>query len=168
MKKNRTTPSQENYIEHIYRLSTNGPVRQAMLSKKLGIQRASVTKFVGSLVRDGFVCAESAGEIILTDAGKTLAREIIRRDDCLTRFLVEICGMTPEDADPEVHRLEHVLSEDVLIRLEVLVEFAASSEAWLKRLHHRMAIAAKHRELNNDALDVGASTTHPGAPCEKF
>ncbi|MCG8635830.1 MAG: metal-dependent transcriptional regulator [Desulfobacterales bacterium] len=168
MKKTRTTPSQENYIEHIYRLSATGPVRQAMLSKKLGIQRASVTKFVASLARDGFVCAESAGEIILTKAGKTLAREIIRRDECLTRFLVEICGMTPEEADPEVHRLEHVLSDEVLTRMEVLVGFATSSEAWLKRLHLRMDAAVKRRRSDTAALDIGASTTHPGARYEKY
>ncbi len=167
MEKIKTTPSQENYIEHIYRLSEHGPVRQSMLSKKLGIQRSSINRFIGTLVKDGFVEGDDSGDIVLTDKGITVARAIIRRDDCLTRFLVDVCAMTPEHADPEVHRLEHVLSDAVLTRLEVLVDFASSSDAWLKRLHYRIG-ELHEKDKGQGSTDVGTSATHPGMPHEKY
>jgi Mn-dependent DtxR family transcriptional regulator len=74
--------------------------------------------------------------------------------------------MSEDNADPEVHRLEHVLDEEVLCRLEVLVEFATSSQAWLRRLHHR--IDQLTRRMSKDAeIAVGTSSVHGGLSEEK-
>lgn len=161
-----TTPSQENYIEWIYRLSLRGPVRAAQLADKLGIQRSSVTRSVGVLVEKGLVIHESHREISLTESGHRLGQAIVRRDECLTRLLVEVLAVSPEQADPEVHRLEHVISEDLLLRLETLVSFATSSPAWVKRLNHRIQNALAS-QTNATGIQVGCSPVHPGYSCEK-
>ena len=67
-----------------------------------------------------------------------VGRALVRRSDCLTRFLVEILGMDHEAAVPEVHRLEHVLGSEVQCRLEALVAFAASSPAWVGQLRKQL------------------------------
>lgn len=161
MEKIITTPAQENYIETIYSLSLNGPVRPSALAKKLGVKRASVSKFITSLVANGLVNHVPRGEISLTSKGVKLANSIARRDQCLTRLLVDVCNMAPDDADAEVHRLEHLISDDVLFRLETLVEFASTSRAWLKRLHLRME-TEQPLEREGTGLKVGSSQVHQG------
>jgi DtxR family Mn-dependent transcriptional regulator len=162
----RTTPSEENYLEWIYRFSAQGPVRSKDLADKLGIKPPSVAKAVSSLVRKGLVRRAVRGALSLTAQGEALGRAVVRRDNCLTGLLVDILDMSPEQADPEVHRLEHCLSEDVLNRLETLVDFARSSPAWLKRLHLRV-----NQEPNPDASEgkirVGQTPIHSGRPHEK-
>ena len=162
----KTTPAQENYIQTIYRMSQSGLVRPSELAQRIGVQRASVSKFILSLVRKGFVLHESHGDIELTEKGTALAQAIIRRDECLRRLLVEVCGMDPENAHTEVHRLEHVISDEVLLRLEMLVDFAASSEAWLKRLRYRTNSAWSER-LATEGVKVGETPVHPKQTIEE-
>lgn len=162
-----TTPAQENYIETIYALSLNGPVRPSALARTLGVQRASVSKYITTLVSKGFVEHVPRGEISLTGQGIELAKSIAKRDQCLTRLLVDVCNMAPEDADPEVHRLEHLISDDVLFRLETLVDFACSSSAWLKRLHLRME-SEQPGSAEQVTVTVGTSQVHQGTKQEKM
>ena len=162
----RTSPSEENYLEWIYRFSRSGPVRPKDLAAKLGIKPPSVTKAVTSLVKKGLVRRMSRGVLVLTHQGEKLGREVVRRDKCLTALLVEILDMPPGLADQEVHRLEHVLSEDVLIRLEVLIEFAHLSPAWLRRLHLRVNQALPPDTPKGKIL-VGQTPNHSGFPCKQ-
>jgi DtxR family Mn-dependent transcriptional regulator len=162
----KTTPSQENYIEWIYRLSQKGPVRPAQLAEKLGVTRPSATRAVASLAEKKLVQHKSYGDIRLTEEGKALGRAIVRRDDCLTDLLVTVLGMSPQDAAPEIHRLEHVVSEEVLTRLEVLVRFASSSHAWLKRLRLRIDNAMS-RPSSRGAFLAGCHDVHKGDPSKK-
>ncbi|HBH28948.1 MAG TPA: hypothetical protein DDX99_08915 [Desulfofustis sp.] len=154
-----TTPAQENYVEAIYTLSLKGPVRSSALAETLGVKRASVSKFITGLVASGLVTHLPRKEITLTTRGVALAHSIARRKRCLTRLLVDICNMAPADADGEIHRLEHVLSDEVLHRLETLVEFGSSSSGWLKRLHLRMAADPPHTA---EHMAVGSSLMHQG------
>ena len=161
-----TTPAQENYVEAIYYLSLKGPVRPSALASALGVKRASVSKYIATLVERGLVTHEPRGELILTDSGLELAQSILRRDRCLTRLLVDVCNMPAEEADPEVHRLEHLISDKVLLRLETLVEFACSSSGWLKRLHLRMA-AEQENSTGQNTVKVGSTKVHQGDRQEK-
>jgi DtxR family Mn-dependent transcriptional regulator len=125
------TPSQENYLEWIYRFSQDGPVRVRDLAAKVGVKDPSASRAVTGLVKSGLVRHEVYGRIELTDEGRRVGEAIVRRGYCLTSLLVEILGMDQAEADCEVHRLEHVLGEEVLSRLEILVEFAGTSPASL-------------------------------------
>lgn len=147
-------------MEAIYTLSLKGPVRSSVLAETLGVKRASVSKFITGLVANGLVTHLPRKEIILTTRGVALAHSIARRKRCLTRLLVDICNMDPADADLQVHRLEHVLNDEVLHRLETLVEFGSSSSAWLKRLHLRMG--AEQPPHTTEHIAVGSSLMHQG------
>jgi len=161
MRKNLTSPSEENYLEWIYRFSQSGPVRPRDLANNLGIKPPSVTKAVSSLVQKGLVRREPQGTLKLTAQGELLGKAVVRRGNCLTKLLVEILNMPSEQADQEVHRLEHVLSEDVLMRLEVLIAFAQQSPAWLKRLHLRMS-QIPDVDVSERKILVGQTPTHSG------
>jgi len=144
-----------------------GPVRPSELADTLGVKRASVSKYIVTLVGKGLVKHLPRGDIYLTDQGIELAKSILKRDQCLTRLLVDVCNMSPEDAESEVHRLEHLVSDDVLFRLETLVDFACSSSAWLKRLHLRMQ-SEQPRYAEQQNLRVGSSQVHQGDNKEKI
>lgn len=161
-----TTPAQENYIETIHALLFNGPVRPSMLADTLGVRRSSVSKFLSTLVEKGLVHHVPRGNISLTPQGVELAKAIRQRDRCLTRLLVDVCNMDRERAGSEVHQLEHLISDEVLFRLETLVEFACSSGAWLKRLHLRMERQQSQtkKELK---IKAGRSQVHQAGVQEK-
>lgn len=150
------TPSQENYLEWIYRLSLDGPVRMGDLASRLGVKAPSASRAVTGLARLGLVNHQVYGRIELAPEGVRVGRALVRRSDCLTRLLVDILGMDSAAAVPEVHRLEHVLGREVHSRLEVLVEFAGSSPAWVKRLRHRIE---QRTELDDDPVGFGIGRT---------
>lgn len=163
----KLTPSQENYLEWIFRFSRKGPVRARDLARKLGVRLPSVSRAVSGLTRAGLIRHESYGAIELTSAGERAGAEIVRRDDCLTRLLVDLLDMHPRAADPAVHQMEHVLGEDVLTRLEILLEFALSSEAWIKRLHHRIRSRLEAAALAESPYRIGSAPLHGGLEREK-
>lgn len=161
-----TTPAQENYIETIYRMSATEKVKPSLLADRLGVRRASVTRLVKTLVNKGLVHHRSHGSIVLTPLGEQLGKGIVRRDACLTRLLVHVCGMPPERADPEVHRLEHAVGDEVLVRLEALVNFACSAEQWCNEVKKQAEEAwAKHPSPSPGPL--GRAPIHQGRAHEK-
>ena len=162
----KLTRSQENYLECIYRLAEKGPVRIKDLADRMDVKLPSVSRAVKGLAENGLVNHKSYSDIELTAEGRRVGQIIVRRDECLTKLLVGILGMSPTDAYPEVHRLEHVLGGEVLRRLEVLVEFALSSEAWMKRLRYRIRININ--EIGQDVpFRIGETSVHGGHEMEK-
>ena len=159
------TPSQENYLEWIFRFAQEGPVRVRDLARQVGVKEPSASRAVVGLAKFGLVSHEAYGKIELTERGLRVGESLARRSDCLTRLLVDILDMPREQADAEAHRMEHVIGDEVLSRLEVLVDFAASSPAWVKRLHHRVCTEAR-QEDSRDGYRVGATRVHGGSPTE--
>jgi Mn-dependent DtxR family transcriptional regulator len=121
---------------------------------------------VRELAKVGLVRHEPYGRIELTTEGNAAGEAVARRDSCLTRLLVEVLDMSPEAADPEVHRLEHFVSDEVTWRLETLVRFALSSEGWVKRLHHRLRAGHPGSEVAGPHR-VGETRIHKGPDVEK-
>jgi DtxR family Mn-dependent transcriptional regulator len=160
------TPSQENYLEWIYRLAEYGPVRVGDLARRMEVRLPSASRAVNGLVEAGLVRHESYGAVELTPEGTLTGREIVRRHQCLTRLLVEVLGMDPDRAGAEVHRLEHTLSTEVLARLEVLVDFALSSEPWIKRLQFRIQSRAESA-ANQTGIRIGMTSLHAGRKNEE-
>jgi DtxR family Mn-dependent transcriptional regulator len=146
------TPAQEHYIAHVHLLSREGPVRVGDLAAKLGVRPPSVSRVIGNLREFGLVRHESYGRIELTPAGEAAGRAVVWRSQCLSRLLVEVLAMDPAAAAPLVDRLEHVVGDDLAMRLETLTDFALSSDAWIKRLRHR---------LHSRRLPTGDSADRP-------
>ena len=167
MIKEMTTPSEENYLEWIYRFSQSGPVRPSDIADKLGVKRPSVSRAISSLVRKGMLKDGPRGRLELTLKGEEIGKAVVRRDKCLTALLVDVLGMPAEAADAEVHRLEHVLGDDVLRRMEILISFAKSSPAWLKRLRLRIDQAPPAAGDEEEGYRVGLTPIHSGLQQEK-
>lgn len=154
----KLTASQENYLELILGLSKDGPVRISDIARTAGVKLPSVTKAVTRLADAGLVRHESYGTVEITPAGQEAARSVVRRDDCLSRLLTEILGLPEDAAAEEVCRLEHVISHDVLLRLETLVEHATAprSRRWLENLLTKLSNVSPEK---NEIL-VGKDNPH--------
>jgi len=161
------TPSQENYLEHILRLSETDSVRVHEIAKAAGVRLPSVTRAVNLLAKKGLVRHQAYGGVEITAAGVRAAKAVRRRDDCLTSLLVDVLRMDPENAKSEVCRLEHVLGLEVLGRLEVLVRHATAdgSGSWLKALHRKLRSNQPHRPTAQGSR-VGNASLHAGKPLD--
>lgn len=153
------TPSQENYLEHILNESTGGQIRVRDLAKSAGVKLPSVTRAVQKLVDAGMVRHETYGKIEITSAGKNAAQSIARRDDCLNRFLGKILGLSPEQAKSEACRVEHVISDVVIKRLELLVNHLSDSKEWKKALKKELSrLDGSENQINR--VEVGQTRPH--------
>ncbi len=119
----KLTPSQENYLEHIWHLSAKGIVRVVDLADSVGVKRPSVTRATNNLVALGLVRHEHYGTIEFTPEGYRAARYIVRRDASLKRFLTQVLQFDAKQANDEACRLEHAVGDSVLRRLDLLSNY---------------------------------------------
>jgi DtxR family Mn-dependent transcriptional regulator len=106
-------PAFEEYCEVIYELKEDDlDVIQARIADRLGVSRPAVSEMVGRMTAEGLVHT-SKGTIGLTDSGRHLAEQIVRRHRLAERFLTDILGLAWAEAHHEAGKWEHVLSEPV-------------------------------------------------------
>ena len=140
-------------------MSSGNEIRVGDLAKSVGVKLPSVTRAVQKLAAAGMVRHRTYGKIEITDKGKEAAKSITRRDDCLIRFLVEALGLSHKRAKLEACRIEHVISDDVLDRLELLVDYLSESKNWKARLKDDLA-ELKNCNGTNLRATVGQMKPH--------
>jgi DtxR family Mn-dependent transcriptional regulator len=114
------------YLASLYEMAEEGiPTVQAELSRWMGVSAASVSEAVKRLRRDGLV--ESRGrELVFTPAGDAEARALVRRHRLAERFLIEVIGLPWHKAHEEASAWEKVISDEVEVRLTVLLDDPAT------------------------------------------
>jgi len=111
----------EDYLEQILDLiNTKGYARVADIAQGLKISQASVTNMVQRLDAEGLLKYEKYRGLVLTTAGETLARNIMRRHQLLTDFL-RMLGISAEVIHNDVEGMEHHISPQTLHAIEALV-----------------------------------------------
>jgi DtxR family Mn-dependent transcriptional regulator len=155
----RLTPSQENYLENILHLSAKGSVRPVDLAVSVGVKLPSVTRAVNKLALQGLVQHKHYGTIDLTPKGRMAARRVVKRDKCITGFLTHVLKMSPDKAEAEACRLEHVLSNDVLIRLQVLIDFFGREADVNQKLHRAIEVVNESSPAEGSVI-VGRTKPH--------
>ena len=114
----KLTNSQEEYLKTIYLLEKNNKkVRVTDIAKKLKITKPSVNKGINVLKEIGLVNYEAYGDIILTEKGKKLALNIIKRQDILEMFLVNVLEIEKDEAIEEAKALKHAISQNTALKL---------------------------------------------------
>jgi DtxR family transcriptional regulator, iron-dependent repressor len=110
-------PPVEEYLETIQSLTEEGtPVIQARIAERLGRSAPSVSEMLERLTADGYVVR--AGRVFqLTGRGRTLADSVIRKHRLAERLLVDVIGLPWHKAHMEAGRWEHVISDEVELRL---------------------------------------------------
>lgn len=111
------TPTLEEYLETIYKLSQDGTVRPTQIADAIGVSGPTVTATLKRLAGHGLISREGT-EVVLTDEGKAWSVDIVRKHRVAERFLVDTLGLDWEAAHEEACLLEHALSPRVLSALE--------------------------------------------------
>jgi DtxR family transcriptional regulator, Mn-dependent transcriptional regulator len=110
-----TTESVDDYLKGILELS--GPqekrVTSNALAERLGVRAASVTGMLQKLAvqRPSFVRYEKHRGVLLSEAGKHRALEVLRHHRLLERFLHDVLDYPWDEVHEEAERLEHYISE---------------------------------------------------------
>lgn len=114
----KLTDSLEDYLEAIYMLERSNPkVRITDIAAKLKLSKPSVNKAINLLKNSGLVGHEKYGNIVLTDEGRKIAKEIYYMHNTLKEFLINELNIDPEIAEYEACGIEHVISKDSLNKL---------------------------------------------------
>jgi len=111
----------EDYLAAIQALDDDGiEVIQARIAERVGNKAPSVAEMLERLTAAGYVW-RSGRLIHLTDRGRQVAAEVIRKHHLANRLLVDVLGIPDELAREEAGRWEHVMSDDVASRIATLL-----------------------------------------------
>jgi len=110
----------EDYLERILELiNSKGYARVIDIATGLKISQASVTNMVQRLDAEGLLKYEKYRGLILTAAGKKLARRIAQRHKLLTEFL-RLLGLDDRVIHQDVEGMEHHVSPSTLRAIAAL------------------------------------------------
>ena len=116
----RSSVAVEDYLERILELmNSKGYARVVDIASSLKISQASVTNMVQRLDAEGLLKYEKYRGLILTAAGKNLARKIAHRHKLLTDFL-RLLGLDERVIYHDVEGMEHHISPPTLRAIQAL------------------------------------------------
>ncbi len=105
-------PAAEEYCECIFELREDGvDVIQARIADRLQVSRPAVSEMIRKLEADGLLTND--GGIELTETGKRLAQQVVRRHRLAERFLTDVLKLSWAEAHHEAGKWEHVMSDNV-------------------------------------------------------
>ncbi len=116
--------SKEDYLGIIFKnQNSDGEIKSNLIAKKLSVSNAAVTDMLKKLSRDGYIIYERYKGIKLTIEGESYARNMVRRHRIWEVFLNQIVGMPWDKVHDEANRLEHSSSDDLINRLEIILDY---------------------------------------------
>lgn len=116
------SPSQEDYLEEIYRLSLlKDKVRVSDIADRLNVSSPSVVKALKRLNDENYIRYKQYVEITLTETGERLGSLLVRRNSMLQDFLKTINSDC--DIAKEAESMEHYLSSSTIFAIESLIAF---------------------------------------------
>ncbi|MGD9888614.1 MAG: metal-dependent transcriptional regulator [Halothiobacillaceae bacterium] len=118
-----STRALQDYLKAIYKLTgeANQPVSTSALAERLAIAQPSVSGMVKKLAAEGLIEHVPYQGVRLTDVGRRVAVETIRKHRIVEQFLVQVLGLSWDEVDAEAEVLEHCVSKRVVNQMwEVL------------------------------------------------
>lgn len=112
------SPAMEDYLKAVFRLGRNkDAVSTQALADRLDVAPASVTKMVKRLAELQLVSHEPYRGVLLTEAGRKVAVEILRHHRLLELYLHQALGYSWDEVHDEAELLEHFISEKLEARI---------------------------------------------------
>ncbi|MEG1509136.1 MAG: metal-dependent transcriptional regulator [Clostridia bacterium] len=108
-----TTKSNEDYLETILKLETNGSVKSVLIANALDVSKAAVSVAMKELIERNLIKKEIYGDIQLTPQGRKIAKGIQEKHTLIKKLLVAI-GVSEATAEIECCKIEHILSEETV------------------------------------------------------
>lgn len=113
----------EMYLKTVYEMEEDNvaPLR-ARIVDRLGHSGPTVSQTVARMERDGLLKVRRDRQIELTDQGREIATEVIRKHRLAERLLLDVVGLDWSLVHEEACRWEHVMSEVVESRLQQILK----------------------------------------------
>ena len=104
--------STNDYLERILILyKDKGFARSVDLARELGVSKPTVSDAVKRLRDRQLIDIGDKGNIILTDAGSSIAEKVHKKHRFLRKTLMDI-GVNESTADTDARKIEHVISDE--------------------------------------------------------
>lgn len=100
---------------------TRGYARVTDVAKHLNITTGSASTNLKSLKTKGLIVEDDNRFLTLSKIGEDLAKAVISRKKVLERFLVDILKVSPEQAEIDACKTEHLISSETARKLEKFV-----------------------------------------------
>ena len=119
----KLTSNMEDYLEAVsFCADEQGVARVSDIRDMLSVKTPSVTGAMKLLAAEGYVVHERYQGITLTPKGKRVAEDVKQRHALMSRFLIEVLGVSPKTANVDACKLEHVVSKETLSKLHAYLE----------------------------------------------
>src|SRR5688572_33417062 len=106
MDAHKVTHALEDYLKAIYQLSEESrPVIAARIAAETGVSPSTIFATLRRLAKEGYVTINRRKEIHLTNDGKRVAENIVRRHFLTERFLTDLLGLDWVKARSEERRV---------------------------------------------------------------
>jgi len=120
--KMKKTIEKENYLKAFYKLEEKkNEISVTALSKYFKVSKSTVSNMIKKLVKMGFVDTEPYKEILLTNAGKKKAVEIISKHRLIELYLVNKMGFELDEVHEIAEEIEHIENSDFFNRMREIL-----------------------------------------------
>ncbi len=117
------TSSLEEYLKTTYILyKKNSQIRVTDIANELNCTKSSVNRAIKILAKQGYINYETYGNITLTKLGVNKALEIVRRNEIIKAFLIQVLDVDEKVASKEAKNMKYAVSEDTITKLENYIE----------------------------------------------
>ena len=130
---NALTHSAAHYLMTIHDLlQTQGYARVTDIAKRLNITRGSCSISLKPLKRRGLVVEDANKFLLLSPEGRRLALVVEKNDELLEFFFRDVLGVTPEQAEIDACKIEHLLSIESSVKLAAFIRVMRSDQKAVK------------------------------------
>ncbi len=114
----------QDYLKAIYALECAGePATTSAVAARMTVAAPSATAMLKRLDELELVQRLPYHGVVLTEAGRRCALEVVRHHRLLERYLADTLGMTLAEVHAEAEKLEHALSEQLEARIDEALGF---------------------------------------------
>ncbi len=115
-----TSSAEENYLKAIYKLheKSGAMVTTSALAETLKVSAASVTDFIKKIAAKKLVGYEKSKGVKLTEKGRLVAVNIIRKHRLWEVWLVKKLAFKWDEVHEIAEQLEHVISDELIDHLD--------------------------------------------------
>jgi DtxR family Mn-dependent transcriptional regulator len=114
----------EDYLKTIYMLEQEeSPVSTSRIAAARDVKPGSATSMIQRLHKFNLVVYKKHYGVILTDAGREIALEVLRHHRLVELYLMEALGFSWDEVHEQADILEHVISEKLEERMAAVLNY---------------------------------------------
>jgi DtxR family Mn-dependent transcriptional regulator len=122
------TFTEENYLKAIYHLEVSSETKETStntIAEHLTIKPATVTAMLKKLNEKKYISYQKYGKVSLSESGKNIALQVIRKHRLWEVFLVDKLDFTWDEVHEIAEQLEHIQSSKLIDKLDRFLKYPA-------------------------------------------